>query len=206
MNFHKKFLITGASGAFGSELKKILEAEGAQTICPRYGKEWNYTDYSYFSPEVLQAVDVLILSHGSKKDHAMEANCDSFLEIISRYRSARKSVSKTAEIWGLGSEIEFHPAFGNKDLQIYLDSKRAYAKHASRLYHDPSLIYRHIVPAAFRSQMGPAIISGKTAVKIALFYLKKNWKYIPVTYTGFAFLNYFRFKKLFNPAQSFNQI
>ncbi|MCM0607024.1 MAG: hypothetical protein KA715_13120 [Xanthomonadaceae bacterium] len=204
MNFERHFLITGASGSFGSKLKIELESMGGKTTCPKFSRDWNYSDYSYFSESRLKDIDVLVLSHGSKKDHAMEANCTSFMKIIELYRAARMSVSKPAEVWGLGSEIEFHPAWGNKDLQIYLDSKRAYAKEAAKLYHDPSLTYRHIVPAGFTSQMGPGLISGKTAVKIALHYLKKDWKYVPVTYTGFAFLNYFRFKKLFNPLNPIN--
>ena len=55
----------------------------------------------------------------------------------------------------MGSEIEAHPSFGDPVLKGYRRSKVAYARHARRYYADRTLIYRHIVPSAFRSKMGP---------------------------------------------------
>lgn len=188
-------MITGAHGAFGSALKKALECKGAEVVGVHFGVDWTYSDYSKLEDKLKKA-DVLILSHGSKKDQAMAANCTSYLAIIDLYRKSRLQAGKPSEIWGLGSEIEFHPAWGIKHLAIYLKSKRAYAKYASKLYFDPCLTYRHIVPSGFRSRMGPGLMSAKTAVRMTLFFIRRDWKYIPVTYTGFAFLNYFRFRKL----------
>ena len=124
------------------------------------------------------------------------AERSSFVSIIERYRKIRQAAGLPIEIWGLGSEIEFHPAWGIKDLGKYLKSKRAFARYAARLYRDPALTYRHIVPSAFRSGMGPGLMSARTAVRVALFFLKRDWKYIPVTYTGIAWLNGFRFRRL----------
>lgn len=188
-------MITGAHGAFGSELKKALEAQGARIVPVHFGVDWTYSNYSSLQDRLRQA-DVLVLSHGSKNDQSMDANCTSFIAIIELYRKLRQEAGKPSEVWGLGSEIEFHPAWGIKDLGVYLKSKRAYANYAAKLYRDPGLTYRHIVPSAFRSRMGFAPMSAKTAVRIALFFLRRGWKYIPVTYTGFAFLNYFRFRRL----------
>jgi monoglucosyldiacylglycerol epimerase len=97
------------------------------------------------------------------------------------------------EVWAVGLEIECHPHFGNGTLQIYSASKRAYAAHARRYYRDPDLLYRHIVPSAFTSRMGPGLISGAMAVRIAMFFITRGFRYIPVTYTGIALLNAFKF-------------
>jgi hypothetical protein len=43
--------------------------------------------------------------------------------------------------------------------------------------------------------MGPGLMSASFAAKVTLFLLKRGFKYVPVTYTGIAFINYFRFIK-----------
>ena len=126
----------------------------------------------------------------------MAANCTSWIAIITLYRRLRLETGRPAEIWGVGSEIEFHPAWGIKALVPYLESKRAFAQYAARLSRDPSVVYRHIVLSSFRSRMGFGLMSARTAVRIALFFLGRDWKYVPVTYTGFALLNYLRFRNL----------
>ena len=93
----------------------------------------------------------------------------------------------------VGSEIECHPAFGNADLQTYSRSKRAFARHARRYFHQPDLLYRHIVPSAFTSAMGPGLISGERAAAWAWFLIKRGYRYVPVSYTGIAMINYLKF-------------
>ena len=187
--------MTGAHGAFGLALKKALEERGGQVAGVHFGVDWTYSDYSGLQ-DGLKKADVLILAHGSKKDEAMAANCTSWIAIITLYRRLRLEAGRPAEIWGVGSEIEIHPAWGIKDLVPYLESKRAFARYAAKLYRDPSLIYRHIVPSAFRSRMGFGLMSSGTAARIALFFLGRDWRYVPVTYTGLAVLNYCRFRRL----------
>ncbi len=58
---------------------------------------------------------------------------------------------------------------------------------------DQGLLYRHIVPSAFRSQMGPGVMSGRTAAAIALWLIRHGFRYVPVTYTGIAFVNFIPF-------------
>jgi hypothetical protein len=41
--------------------------------------------------------------------------------------------------------------------------------------------------------MGPGLISGKMAARIAMFFIRRGARYVPVTYTGIAFINYFKF-------------
>lgn len=176
----RRFAMTGASGAFGAPLKQMLEAEGAARVTPlKFGVDWTYGDYSRIEA-VLEDTDVLVLAHGHKREHTLEANCTSFVELIERFRRATRGRRFPVEVWAVGS--------------VYSRSKCAFARHARRYYRDPSFLYRHIVPSAFTSPMGSGLISGRTAARIALFFIRRGARYVPVTYTGIAFLNYFKFK------------
>jgi hypothetical protein len=181
----RKVVITGASGSFGKPFKELLEARGAQVTALKFGTDYTYDDYAR-SDAALKAADILVLAHGAKGENAMRANCDSFLALIERF-------GYRGEIWAVGSEIEAHPAWGNKELQIYLESKRAYARYARRFFWDSRFIYRHIVPSAFTSPMGPGLISGSLAAHWAWFFIARGFRYVPVSYTGIALLNYFKF-------------
>jgi hypothetical protein len=185
-------VLTGASGAFGGPLKAALERESVDVSAVKYGRDWDYGDYSRVE-SLLRDADLLVLAHGSKLDHAMDANCASFIEFIERFRRLRSGSTAKPEIWAVGSEIEFHPTWGNEELLTYARSKRTFARYAARLYRDPNVLYRHIVPSAFHSPMGPGLISGRTAAKIALFFIRRGWRYVPVSYTGVAYLYYFKF-------------
>src|SRR4051794_15140174 len=123
----------------------------------------------------------------------MEANCASFLTLIDRFRSLTQNRQVPVEVWAVGSEIECHPTFGNPSLRSYAQSKRAYAQAAARLMLDQGLLYRHIVPSAFRSPMGPGEMSGRTAAAITLWLIRRGFRYVPVTYTGIAFVNFIPF-------------
>lgn len=188
----KKIAMTGASGALGANMKRLLEKEGA-TITPfKYGVDYTYDDYEKLK-EPLANSDILLLCHGSKYENAEKANCDSFVKIIELFKSAHAQRLLPIEIWGVGSEIEMHPCFGIQKLVPYAESKRHFARYARRYFHDRHIQYRHIVHSAFTSRMGPGLMSANLAAKMTIFLIKRGFKYIPVTYTGFAFLNYFRF-------------
>ncbi len=47
--------------------------------------------------------------------------------------------------------------------------------------------------------MGPGLISGELAAKWALFLIRRGFRYVPVTYTGIALVNYFQVR-LVHPA------
>lgn len=194
----KTIALTGASGSLGAPLKTLLEKEGATVIPLKFGQDYTYDDYSQVD-HVLQQADILILSHGAKGVQAMAANCTSFVELIERFRVLSRGHLVTPEVWAVGSEIECHPAWGIPELQSYAKSKRAYAAYARYYYLDRAVIYRHIVPSAFTSPMGPGLISGETAARIALFFIRRGFRYVPVSYTGIALLNFFKF--LFAPRQ-----
>jgi hypothetical protein len=55
------------------------------------------------------------------------------------------------------------------------------------------MVYRHIVASAFTSRMGPGLISGEAAAALAMFFIRRGFRYIPVTYTGIAWVNYLKF-------------
>ena len=97
------------------------------------------------------------------------------------------------EIWAVGSEVEFSPHLNIKSLKPYILSKRAFVRLAKKLYKDKTILYRHIVPSAFTSKMGRGLISAKLTVKIALFLIKRGARYVPVSYTGLAFINFLHF-------------
>lgn len=195
----RRIAMTGASGAFGEPFRQLLEQRGAIVTPLRFGEDWTYDDYEGVD-RVLENANILVLAHGAKGPMAMQANCDSFVAFIERFLARYSGAQIPVEVWAVGSEIEAHPAWGNPELQRYLESKRAYARHAWRYFRDRRLTYRHIVPSAFRSRMGPGLMSGQTAARIAMFFIRRGFRYIPVTYTGIAFVNYWKF--VFSPREA----
>ncbi|KAB8076571.1 hypothetical protein BDV29DRAFT_200050 [Aspergillus leporis] len=200
---YKRVILTGGSGAFGRAIEKQLLAEGVNDIKKlRFGKDWTHQDFSGVGP-LLEESDILILAHGTKGMDAMDANCNSTMRLIEIFLG-RKAVgtrqTKTVpEIWYVGSEIEVHPAWRIPEMQRYSASKRAFLPYARALYDDPGVIYRHIVPAAFESRMGKAIVSPDWAARVALWWIRRGAYYVPVTYTGLAFFNFFKFLFLVRP-------
>jgi hypothetical protein len=185
----RRVAITGASGSFGAPFAELLREAGAQVLPLKFGVDYTYDDYSG-ADAVLAQCDILVLAHGVKGDQAMQANRDSFLALIDRFKSLTRHRQVAVEVWAVGSEIECHPAFGVAELQSYARSKRAYVRAAAVLVRDPDLLYRHIVPSAFRSRMGPGLMSGKMAARVAFWLIRHGCRYVPVTYTGIAFLNF----------------
>jgi hypothetical protein len=188
----RRVVITGSSGRFGSAMKELLERVGAVVVPLRFGVDYTYEDYSR-ADGALATADILVLAHGAKGKPAMEANCDSFLALINRFKRLTRDRQVPVEVWAVGSEIECHWAFGNAELQAYAQSKRTYARAASLLMHDENLLYRHIVPSAFTSRMGWDLMSGRTAATVALWLIRRGCRYVPVTYTGIALLNFVPF-------------
>ena len=184
----KRIVLTGGSGAFGAGMVDLLRERGATVDAPHFSADWSTDDLSRFDA-LLPDADVLVLAHGAKVDGAMDANCTTFVRLIERYRSLHAG---PVEVWAVGSEIECHPHWGNPELKVYKASKMAYARFARRYARDQSLVYRHIVPSAFTSRMGPGLISGGTAARWALGWIGLGARYVPVTYTGIALLNWFR--------------
>jgi hypothetical protein len=180
--------LTGASGSFGSAMKELLERAGAKVLPLKFGADYTYKDFSG-ADSSLGAADILLLAHGAKGEQAMPANCASFLALIERFKMLTRNRQVPVEIWAVGSEIECHPSFGDPVLRFYARSKRAFARSAASLMYDHDVLYRHIVPSSFRSAMGGGLMSGRTAAAVALWLIRHGFRYVPVTYTGIAFVN-----------------
>lgn len=183
----RTYAVTGARGAYGAAMCRALSARGATVRPLSHDVDWSL-DHPARSDAALAEADVLVLAHGAKSGpEAMRANADAFVVLIERFRRLHDG---PVEVWAVGSEIELHPAFGAHD---YYASKRAFARVARSYVRDPGLVYRHVVPASFRSGMGGGLISADTAVAITLWFVDRGARYIPVTYTGFALLNAVKF-------------
>ncbi|TQN66885.1 Monoglucosyldiacylglycerol epimerase [Colletotrichum shisoi] len=170
----RRVTMTGSSGALGQALAEQLRLEGS----------------------TLRNTDVLILAHGSKNgEHDFEANCESAVKIIEIFREScgRRKLGLLPEVWYVGSEAELHGAW-TSDMRTYTGSKRAFVRHARAFYDEETFNYRHIVPAAFASGMGPGLVSARWAARVALWWVRRGARYVPVTYTGLAFVNFLRFK------------
>ena len=189
----RRFLVTGASGAFGAAMVEKLTKLGGIVETAKSGVDFSADNYAAMR-EKLERADVLVLSHGAKTEDCWNANCATFCDLIELFTEIGKSRLAPPEVWALGSEVEFHGDMGMDELKAYSASKRAFAQRALDYYRSDALIYRHIVPSSFTSAMGKGAMSAATAVNIALFFIKRGFRYVPVTLTGLAVLNYFRFR------------
>jgi hypothetical protein len=188
----RRFLVTGAGGAFGGAMKVRLEKLGGIVETAKHGVDFAPGDYARMR-EKLERADVLILSHGAKSDGAWDANHRTFVDLIDLFIEAGRGRLTPPEVWALGSEAEFHGDMGMAELKDYAGSKRAFAQRALSYYRSGDVLYRHIVPSSFTSAMGPGPMSANTAAGIALFLIRRGFHYVPVTLTSLAFWNYFRF-------------
>jgi hypothetical protein len=191
----RHFLVTGASGAFGSAMAEQLKRLGGIVETAKSGVDFTAGDYSSML-ERLGRADVLVLAHGAKTGDCWNANYRSFKGIIDAFVEIGQSRLTPPEVWALGSEVELHGDLGMPELKDYSASKRAFARRGLDYYRSDALIYRHIVPSSFTSAMGKGAMSADTAVKIALFFIQRGFRYVPVTFTGLAVLNFVRFRFL----------
>ncbi|KAJ9481018.1 hypothetical protein VN97_g12493 [Penicillium thymicola] len=206
---HKRFVITGGGGAFGRAITRQIEREeGVRRVHKlKFGIDWDHHHFEN-ALSVLSDCDVLILAHGSKGQDAVAANCDSvirLIELFKKFRITNAACLTLPEVWYIGSEAELHPSWGIASLQRYSLSKRKFLPHARSYFDDPDMIYRHIVPSSFHSSMGPAVPSADWAARGAMWWIRRGARYIPVTYTGIAYLNYLNFMYRIPYAEDVNQ-
>jgi hypothetical protein len=200
----RRFLVTGASGAYGSAMKQRLERLGGIVETAKSGTDFLPNDYERMDEKLARA-EVLVLAHGAKTDDCWNANYTTFVDLIDRFVAAGKGRLVPPEVWALGSEAEFHGDMGLPEMRDYAASKRAFAKRALVYYQSGDVEYRHIVPSAFTSAMGKGLLSAEAMVSYSLFFIRRGFTYVPATYTTLAFWNYFRFRwprKANRPAQA----
>jgi hypothetical protein len=189
---HRRFLITGGGGAFGSAMKRRIEALGGTVETARHDIDFSPGDMEHMREKLARA-DVLVLAHGAKGPAAWDANYTTFTELADLFIALGRERLVPPEIWAVGSEAELHGDMGQPDLVDYAASKRAFARRALGYRRSEDVLYRHIVPSAFTSALGPGPMSADTAAKIALFFIRRGFAYVPVTLTSLAIWNYFRF-------------
>jgi len=189
----RRFLVTGAGGAFGAALVEKLRDMGAIVETAKSGVDYGPGDYERMR-EKLERADVLVLAHGAKSEDCWNANFQTPTDLIDLFIDVGRHRLTPPEVWGLGSEVEFHGDMGMEELRDYSASKRAFAARALDYYRSEDVLYRHIVPSAFTSSMGKGPMSAAFAVSYALFFIRRGFKYIPVTLTSLAYWNFFRFR------------
>jgi hypothetical protein len=189
----RRFLVTGASGAFGSAMACRLACMGGIVETAKSNIDYAPGRYEAMH-EKLRRADVLVLAHGTKSGECWHANYRTAVDLIDLFIEIGRGRLTPPEVWGLGSEAELHGDLGLAGLKDYAASKRAFAVRALGYYRSGDITYRHIVPSAFTSAMGRGLMSADTAVRIALFFIKRGFAYVPVTFTGLALVNYLRFR------------
>jgi hypothetical protein len=177
--------------------EKLTKAGGIVETA-KSGTDFSAGNYAAIR-EKLDRADVLILAHGAKSEDTWNANYVTFTHLIDLFTDLGKTRLAPPEVWALGSEVEFHGDMGMAELKDYSASKRAFALRARDYYRSDALLYRHIVPSSFTSPMGKGTMSAAAAASIALFFIRRGFKYVPVTLTGLALLNYFRFRYFQKP-------
>ncbi|KAJ5047782.1 sterol desaturase/short chain dehydrogenase [Bipolaris maydis] len=191
----RRVAMTGSRGALGQALTQQLSLAQVKRIKPlRFGIEWRLDEFSELDP-VLAETDILILAHGTKENsYALQSNCTSVRTIIDRFQACYTSsgVRPLPEVWYIGSEAELHGSWSKTD-EAYTKSKRAFVPFARSYYNKKKFLYRHIVPSAFASPMGSGLVSADWCSRVVLWWISRGARYVPVTYTGLAYVNYFSF-------------
>ncbi len=186
----KRVLVAGARGAFGGHMVDYLTKAGAHVD--------GVVLRGLPSAEILgrlHTYDILVLAHGLK-DHPLPteiwaANHAAGIMLADAFIEAGAQRLVPPELWAVGSEAEL---VGFSD---YAMSKRTFANYAAEFWwHNPDVTYRHIVPSAFSSKMGKGLMTAKFAVACSMFLITRGFRYIPVTYTGIAWINRLRFNPM----------
>ena len=190
----RRVALTGASGSFGSAIKDLLERAGASVVPLRFGVDWNYEDYSG-TDAVLQSADILVLAHGAKGEQAMQANCDSFLALIDRFKGLTRN--RPGSSGGLGRRI------GNRvpsllrrcrftvirPLEASLCSGSGQANARPRASLPPC----RALGVSLAHGTGPDHRTQRRRRMLPFWLIRRGFRYVPVTYTGIAFLNFIPF-------------
>lgn len=178
--------------AYGGALADVLRGAGGLVETLQHGRDFSAEGMGEAADEVMRRADVLVLCHGVKRGPTMGANCHSFVSLTERFLSLTGDRPVPVEVWAVGFEAELHPGL-SEEMKAYRASKCAFAQHARRWIHDESFLYRHIVPSGFRSSMGFGLMSARTAAVVSLLLIRRGFRYVPVTYTGIALLNWLLF-------------
>ncbi len=181
--------LVGADTPFGSALRAELARNGVAGVAALdAGAE--------IAGERLAELDVLAVLHAGANPCLDSERAHHAIE---RFAEATRGRKLPPEVWATGSELEVAASRGDA---VRLEAARAardFAARARALYEDRRFIYRHLVLPEPRGPRGFGLLSPRAAARMALFFVRRGFRYVPVTVTGLAFANYLRFRYAIAP-------
>jgi hypothetical protein len=191
----KRFVITGASEAFGQAIVAELEREGVDSIQRlQYGTDWDHGNFENAIP-ALSNSDVLVLAHDLKDYDAVELDCRSTIRLIKlfkKHKANNHAGSTLPEVWYVGNEIGFQSSWGNLQT-LYSQSSQKFLPHARSFYDDPDILYRHVVSSPIDSSAKSGVSSAAREASHAIWWIRRGARYVIGPCRGTAYLNYFKF-------------
>ncbi|MFQ5514041.1 MAG: hypothetical protein ACE5FG_06335 [Myxococcota bacterium] len=174
----RQIALDGAATPFGAALREQLENAGVARVVSL--EEMGEAGRARLD-SVLQGSDVLVVADAGR---AAESCAGVARELIERFRELTRERKVAPEVWAVAPARS-----GSQDFERYA---RAY-------YHDPRLIYRHIVlPERVRSGAEIGWVA-RACARIALFLIRRGLNYVPITATGLVPLGFLRFRFLTQP-------
>ena len=169
-----------------------LQRRGGIVETAKSGVDFSAGNYAGISDKLARA-DVLVLAHGAKTEDCWNANYVTFTGLIDLFiESARPAWprprsgpwarrSNSMAIWAWTNSRPIPPPSG--------PSPPAPANITAAM---PCSIGTR--PLLLHLGHGQGRDERQTAVAIALFFIRRGFSYVPITLTGMALLNYFRFR------------
>ena len=167
----RRVTISGADGPFGAELARLLRGSGA--------KEVRLLDDPAREEAQLRETDVLVLCRGAGGGEVPEADGASLVDLVERFASLVAGRRFPVEVWALAPP------------------GAAFAGHARRWYGGGRIIYRHIALPGARPRDDAA---WARAARVAFFFLRRGFNYVPAAASGRSLLDFLRFRLLVRPA------
>ncbi len=140
----------------------------------------------------LEGSDIVVLLHGAVNP---ALGSGAAAERIERFAERAKARRLPAELWAAGSELELAGAGrGDPARAARAAAAREFALRARSFYADRRFLYRHLVLPEPAGPRGFGQLSPRAAARMALFFVRRGFRYVPVSATGLAFANYLRFR------------
>ena len=187
----RRVAITGGESPFGGALRTLLERHGVSGIASlEPGRDFDL-DGTARLESALHDVDILILAHSD--GGAGATGRPSYVAAIEQFKRAASDRKLPIEVWALGSQGEW-------TARPQSQASRAFARHARRYYVDDRIIYRHIASAPIRGPAGRGRLTAPLAARIAFFFIRRGFNYVPVTLSWTALLYFVSFRWFVRPA------
>lgn len=188
----RRVAMTGAESPFGAALARELECrEGLIVLRLAHGPDRGSTASPDFA-ERLRDVDILVLAHGCQDSQDSADHGASYVAAIECFARIGRGRKLPIEVWAAGAQD------GGR---ARADDAHGFARHARRYYFDDRVIYRHLA----RAPIGSASRSGllpRRAARLALFFVRRGFNFVPVSRSGLVVLDYFLFRYAVRPAEA----